>query len=173
MKVDVVFPSKIHYVDYIANHLHGYSPIKVQSVLYFTWAIYSATYGCMDIDQSELKGSGITYPKELFKANFKAWRYGAIDVESWQYYVHNSEDIKKTNFSKITTLKLPYVVNDIKLFIDDIIINDVDKVNDFGLVMRMHEDTAWKQVYYSNCDSTNVGKMNNEEIKADYIKYVS
>lgn len=161
---DVVFPSKIDLVNYIVKGLHDENPIKIQGVLYYSYALYSATYSCIDISQSELRGSGITYPKELFEANFRADRYGAIDDEAWQYYVNNILNIKRVRFSKITTLKMPCVVHDIKLFIDSIIHN-IDAFTDYSLVSTMHKDTAWKQAY-----SSENHLMNNQVIKAEYMK---
>lgn len=165
MVKDMVFPSKINLVKYFYMKLHNPTPIKIQCALYFTWAYYSASYGCMDIEQSENKGTGITYPKELFKARFVAGQYGPTDNAIWFYTSEDLIDPQAVDFTSLVTLQLPCVIYDIQLFIDSIL-KQIDQVNDFGLVSRTHQDNAWQTAYVADNKL-----MNNELIRNDYIKY--
>ena len=58
---------------------------------------------------------------------------------------------------------------DVWSFIDDMIAQ-IDPINDFGLVARSHQDSAWKKAYkagQSHCP------MNEEEIIKDYKEYAA
>lgn len=70
-------------------------------------------------------------------------------------------------------LKDNFIPNDqnekeILSFMDDII-DQVNDINDFGLVERSHQDDAWadkfKEGEYHIC-------MSNEQIKQDYVRYL-
>lgn len=162
------FKTKDDAVNYVYQKLGDPTPIKLQKALYFVWAFYAATYGNIDNDKSENQNSKTNYPKYLFDADFEAWQYGPVDCDVWAKNSRNEIKGTDSEFKDLVTIGLDNVVTDIKSFIDNII-NQVKKVNDFGLVNRSHLDKAWKEVFDPNQKHV---KMDNEEIKKDYIEYV-
>lgn len=150
-------------IAHLKRKLNNATPLKIQKSLYFLWAFYSATYGNIDYSSETDFDSQPKYPEYLFKANFEAWKYGPVLNEVY----HNNKDKKYEN------LEDSYIPNnetekEILSFIDDLL-SQVNDINDFSLVARSHEDSAWKKAYDPNgCHC----QMDNETIKKDYIEYV-
>jgi len=155
-------------VDVLIAHLvkrfDNPTPLKIQKGLYFLWAFYAATYGNIDYtdDQNEFNLQSERYPKELFQAQFEAWRYGPVLNQVYAAY-------KSGDFKDVKDSYTPKSENDKEVlsFIDDLA-DQINSVNDFGLVERSHQDRAWKIAFKDE----NHSKMNNETIKEDYIGYV-
>ena len=159
MDTDFAFPNKDVLVNHIYNKLDNPTLLKVQKSLYLLWAYYSATYGSLTHDKDE-ESDMMDYPKDLFKPDFEAWRYGPVDR---QVYAEQ----KQNKFSKNGEAFLPSneVEKDILLFVDDLL-EDINGINDFGLVERTHQDHAWKDVYKEG--ETGI-KMDASKIKSEYI----
>jgi len=158
-----VFNDVNELIAHLMNKLDNPTPLKIQKSLYFLWAFYTATYGNIDYDVSENEfAQGTRYPKELFKAEFEAWRYGpGLN----KVYAEN----KSGQFDDLKDTWVPTTANEKEIysFIDDLLVQ-INGVNDFGLVERSHQDHAWK-IAFKGEDHC---KMDNKQIKQDYIGYV-
>lgn len=152
-------------VRYVKARLSNPTPLKIQKSLYFLWAFYAATYGSIDYSVDSEFQSTNKYPKLLFKGDFEAWKYGPVlgDI-----YVENKYDNIIASEQKNPPADTPIAKN-IWNFIDDML-NQINPVNDFGLVARSHEDSAWKNAYKPDQKHC---KMDQKEIIKDYIGYVN
>lgn len=161
------FKDKKELVSYLIKKLSNPTPLKIQKSLYFLWAFYAATYGNIDYKEETDFNLQDRYPRELFEAQFEAWRYGPVISEIYEDYKYRKEDLE--NFSKRDrSMQLTENEREVFGFIDDLI-SQIDHVNDFGLVKRSHQDTAWKNAFKEGQFHS---KMDNQEIKRDYIEYV-
>lgn len=174
---EYVFDDVDKLAGYIENKLANPTPLKVQKSLYFLWAYYSATFGNLSSNKEENEEFGLQppYPSELFKPDFEAWRYGPVinsvyaDYKSNNITTLNDDELKgEMNFDNKNE-KSEGNKKEIISFINDLL-DQVDDVNDFGLVQRSHEDSAWKDAYEEGAEHC---KMSSEQIKADYIEYVN
>ena len=158
MATDVAFPDKDVLVNHIYNKLDNPTLLKVQKSLYLLWAYYSATYGSLTRHENE-DSDMMEYPAELFKPDFEAWRYGPVDRQIYAEQKQEKFSDKGEPFHPTNEVE-----KDIFLFVDDLL-EDIDGINDFGLVERTHQDHAWKDVYEEG--KTGI-KMNAAQIKAEY-----
>jgi len=171
MTEEYVFNNKEDIVSYVYHSLSNPTPIKLQKTLYFLWAFYSATYGNIVYDKNSEFDSDARYPKNLFKPEFEAWRYGPVDNQVYSWDKGNVIETFRNNFqNKFDKNNRSDNSQDmeIKLFMDDLI-KQIDLVNDFGLVDRSHEDKAYKAAYKEGAYHV---PMNPEAIKEDYLGYV-
>lgn len=149
------FDTKESAATYIKRKLGKITPIKLHKVMYLLYAFYSATYGNLDINQSELKDSNSSYPDELFKADFVALSTGAVvdDVKAEQdtYKILASEEITK----------------EIEIFIDGIL-QQVKEVDDYSLILRLQQDKSWQNAF----EKGKRNKISKTDIKAEYIEIV-
>jgi uncharacterized phage-associated protein len=165
MAEDFVFSDKDELVLHIYKRLDNPTLLKVQKSLYFLWAYYSGTYG--NVDKSEETDLDQTsYPTSLFKPEFKAWRYGPVDdkvyakqksgcysEDKWkEYHPKNSEEIEVVSF-----------INDL--------LSQINKVNDFGLVNRSHEDESWSRAF-RRAHGKPHAQMNPDEIRQEYAQVI-
>lgn len=159
---------------YIKKRLTNPTPLKIQKSLYFLWAFYSATYGNISSDDNKNGEFGLQprYPKYLFNADFEAWQYGPVINSVYADYKNNriievgSDELKSSmNFEDSSQQNKVEILSFINNLLDQI-----DDVNDFGLVRRTHQDSAWKDAFN---DSELHCKMDSEQIKNDYIRYFS
>lgn len=148
-------------VEYILSRIDNCTPIRLQKTLYFTWAIYGGTYGSMKEDDSEI---GKEYPKNLFPAEFEAWRYGPVINEVYAKY-KNDEYTSDGNISEDLTAADRDIFNYINSIIDEL-----NEIPDFQLVQRSHMDSAWSDVYK---EGESHQKMSNEAIREEYAKYAN
>lgn len=148
-------------VEYVLSQINNCTPIRLQKTLYFVWAIYGGTYGNMDKDNSEI---GEEYPKNLFPAEFEAWKYGPVINDVYAKY-KNDGYTPNDDVSEKTTA----VDKDILNYINSII-SELNEISDFQLVQRSHTDTAWSSVYK---EGENHQKMSNEAIREEYTKYAN
>lgn len=161
-----VFNNVLDLAGYVKQHLDNPTPIKMQKALYFLWAFYAATYGNIDYDSqnpSEFNLQTEPYPKFLFASDFIAQRYGPVIKQV--LLANKNSQLKTLSLkdlqSKITLDKL--AKNEIILFINNLL-DQINNVNDFGLVQRTHQDQAWQAAYAGH------QQMSPEMIKADYVK---
>lgn len=152
-------------IKYINNKLIVKTPIRLQKTLYFLWAIYSGTYGNMGVDNGENEDIDINYPKYLFPVQFEAWQYGPVIKDVCLKYKLGEYD--EENLDKYNRKIENEVEKDILNFIDDLI-QELNKIPDFNLVQRSHQDNSWKNVYIPG--EQNI-KMNLDDIKKEYIQY--
>lgn len=68
--------NKYRIVNYLISNLENPTRLKIQNGLYLLWAFYSGSYGNIDN-----KSFGGNYPKNLFKPNFYAGKYGVFDPD--------------------------------------------------------------------------------------------
>lgn len=155
---------------YIKKCLSNPTPLKIQKSLYFLWAFYSATYGNISSDDNKNGEFGLQshYPKYLFKADFEAWQYGPIIESVYTDYKNNQiievgSDKLKPSMNFEDSGKQNKV--EILLFINNLL-DQIDDVNDFSLIRRTQQDSAWKDAFN---DSKSHCKMDNKQIKNDYI----
>lgn len=158
---EYAFPNKSVLVNHVYSRLDNPTLLKVQKSLYLLWAYYSATYGTLDYG-ADL--TDVVYPKELFKPEFQAWRYGPVDEKVYA-------DQKGNKYSKQSAKE--YIPSDpwdkeVTSFVDDLL-HDINKVNDFGLVARTHQDRAWSSVYK---DGERYTAMDPSTIKNEYVEKV-
>lgn len=149
---------------YLKYKLDNPTPLKIQKSLYFLWAFYAATYGSIDYSQESDFSEIEEYPERLFPASFEAWQYGPV-LNS--VYAEDKQDAiipssKKTNCKN-------KMQKDVWSFIDDMI-DQINPINDFGLVARSHQDHAWKKAYKPGQHHC---QMNEEDIINDYKEYVA
>lgn len=155
---------------YIKKCLSNPTPLKIQKSLYFLWAFYSATYGNISSDDNKNGEFGLQshYPKYLFNAVFEAWQYGPVINSVYADYKNNqiievgSDELKSSmNFEDSGQQNKVEILSFINNLLDQI-----DDVNDFGLIRRTQQDSAWENAFN---DSELHCKMDNKQIKNDYI----
>jgi len=151
-------------VAYLLNKLDNPTPLKLQKGLYFLWAFYSASYGSIPYDSDDHGEFEETdrYPKYLFPADFEAWKYGPVIKDVYHNFKEGKYQDIKNEFVPTTSNQ-----KEVVLFMDDII-KQVNDVNDFGLVERSHQDSAWKDKFEKG--KRNV-LMDPEEIRKDDVGY--
>ena len=161
-----VFSDVLDLAGYVKSKLDNPTPIKIQKALYFLWAFYAATYGNIDYsakNPSEFNLQAEPYPKFLFAPDFAAGKYGPVIKRV--YLACQNQQLEKLNLKavqqQITLDKLAR--NEVILFVNNLL-DQINDINDFGLVQRTHQDQAWKEAYAAH------RHMNPEMIKADYIK---
>lgn len=164
MRPKYFFNDKYELVSYLMNQFRNATPLKIQKAMYFLWAFYAATYGNIDYSNESEFDEIDQYPKELFEAHFEAWRYGPVLDDVYSKYKDDDECIHQKVEPQHEGMK-----GDVWSFINDLV-KQIDKVNDFGLVSRSHQDRAWRNVYKEGYLHT---PMDNEAIKEDYINYVN
>lgn len=164
MDSNYFFDDKYQLVSYLRNHLTNATPLKIQKAMYFLWAFYAATYGNVNYNNdSEFNGIE-RYPEELFEAHFEALQYGPVIYDVYLKYKGDDECIYQEVNPQHDGMN-----GDVWSFINDII-SQIDKVYDFGLVLRSCQDSAWREVYRDGSVHT---LMDNKKIKEDYINYVN
>lgn len=159
MVSNYVFENKDELVRYLYTVLSNPTQIKVQKTLYLLYAFYGATYGQLyKHDKEDFDGQ--SYPKELFPANFQAWRYGPVEFDIYcnekdgQY-----DDSVKTSIPNDTAEE-----KNIKNFIDELV-SQTDEIDDFSLVDRTHQDNVWLDNYK---EGERYIVMSNDDIVAEY-----
>lgn len=164
MTLNYFFDDKYQLVSYLRSRLTNATPLKIQKAMYFLWAFYAATYGNINYNNdSEFNGIE-RYPEELFEAHFEALQYGPMIYDVYSKYKGDDECIHQE-----VNPQYGGIDSDVWSFINDII-SQIDKVYDFGLVLRSYQDSAWRDVYKNGSVHT---LMDNKKIKEDYITYVN
>ena len=158
------FDDKYRLVSYLMDHFTNATPLKIQKAMYFLWAFYAATYGNIDYN-SDSEFNGIErYPKELFEAHFEAWQYGPVLKDVYSKYKNNAGCIHQEVNPWYKGMS-----GDVWSFIDGLV-SQIDKVNDFGLVSRSYQDSAWREAYK---DGPLHMPMDSKKIKENYINYIN
>ena len=162
-----VFTNKYNLVSYLYSKLDNPTNLKIQKAMYLLWAFYVGTYGSLEEDADNAD----SYPDYLFEPAFEAWRYGPVDSEIYasikrkeifnidgqsDKYLEESvtEDIKNDNQK----------LNNIVSFLNNLV-NQIDKMDDFALVARTHEDSSWTNVYHEGVPHI---QMSATAIKKEY-----
>lgn len=140
-------------VDYLVQHLlfkyPHITPLKLQKSLYFMFATYAA---CYRIDTPEL-------PLYLFDAQFQAWSSGPVILDVYDKF--------KSGEYQANKLKSQQLDENMSNFIENIADMTIAK-SDFALIIRCHDDIAWKKAV-SQCNNINQTViMNNDDIIAEY-----
>lgn len=159
-KEECVFECKDDLVNYLYSMLTNPTQVKVHKTLYLLYAFYGATYGQLYNQEKKEDFEGQFYPRYLFEANFQAWGYGPVE-----YDVYCREKNKK--YESVNELPINLETpegNNIKKFIDDLV-SQTDRLDDFSLVDRTHQDNAWLDSYLEGEQYT---KIKNENIIKEY-----
>src|SRR5699024_6152250 len=107
-------------------------------------------------------------PSKLFEANFQAWRYGPVEFDVYKNEKNGFyNEIQACDFNPDIG---GFEKMNIKEFTDSII-SQTDKIDDFGLVDRTHQDDSWFDVYE---EGQSYIDMDNEMIILEYLeRYVN
>lgn len=134
---NVVFSNKNDVVSFIKSNLDNPTSMKISKSFYLIWAYYSATYGKLD-----------EYPDLLCDASFLALKYGPTD-----------EDVLKSikSIDKLLTVDesdMSYTTDvnhskNVSLFMKNLL-SQIDKIDEFAIMARTHEDSSWSDVYTEN-----------------------
>lgn len=138
----------------LANHiqyvLDTNSPVRVHKSLYLIFGIYSAIYS--DIPE---------FPELLFEESFEAWRFGPV-LRS--IYLDNLDgQLSKTEWHPQNDIE-----DEIASFIGDVL-DSINRLDDFQLVDRVHQDNAWISAYIDTDNPHDIGIMDHDLIKKDYM----
>ncbi|WP_288846598.1 hypothetical protein [uncultured Fructobacillus sp.] len=156
--------NKIKLTNYLMEKLEHPTPLKIQKSLYILWAFYAGSYGSANISEEEY---GYDYPHSLFEPNFEAWRYGPVDSEIYtkmnqsEGLLEEPEDLKGKRLFE--GMEAPVETN-LQKFTENVV-QQIDKVDDFSLVARTHQDKCWSEKYI---EGVNHISMDAEEIRAEY-----
>ena len=163
-------------VKYIIIKMKNDSHLRLQKTLYLAYAYYSATLGTFnESDDTELQES---FPRELCKCEFEAWKYGPVEKNVYTLIrdnldlLENKEVLKEEEkmIEYLNRKNLSYVEKETLDFLDGII-EGTNKVNDFGLVERTHKDKAWREPFEQGNGGNHI-KIGNDKIISEYIKKV-
>lgn len=167
-KTDFFFNSIDVLISHVVNFLDNPTPLKVQKSLYFLWAFYAATYGNIDYQEKTDFSDQEKYPRSLFEADFEAWSYGPVINSVFAEY-HKTNGFEGVSDKYVESEISDKNEKEVWSFIDDLL-TQINKVNDFGLVERSHQDSAWRNAYK---EGQRHCKMDADEIKRDYVNYVN
>lgn len=134
---NVVFNNKNDVVSFIKSNLDNPTPMKISKSFYLIWAYYSATYGKLD-----------EYPDLLCDASFLALKYGPTDED----VLKNIKSIDK--LLTVDELDMSYTTDvshskNVSLFMKNLL-SQIDKIDEFAIMARTHEDSSWSDVYTEN-----------------------
>ena len=146
----------------LAKHLKSknetISPLRLQKTLYFLFAFYGASYGLLS-NENEREGSfegSIEYPKYLFNEDFEAWTYGPVIKDVYRLNKDGSLDPEQWTPTDEQGKAVESLI--------ETVCEQLDKMGDFALVERSHEDTAWTDAYREGFSN----KMNKDAIIDEY-----
>lgn len=163
----VVFDNKDFLVNFLYKLLDNPTQIKVQKTLYLLFAFYGATYGNLENNQDDQNDfSEQTYLKELFRANFEAWRYGPVETDVYANEKLGSYSGEELDNETINEFFNTSEFKNVKDFIENIV-EQTNQIDDFSLVDRTHQDNVWLDVYK---EGENHIPMDNKEIIQEYIE---
>lgn len=163
----VVFDNKDFLVNFLYKLLDNPTQIKVQKTLYLLFAFYGTTYGNLENNQDDQNDfSEQTYPKELFRANFEAWRYGPVETDVYANEKLGSYSGEELDNETINEFFNTSEFKNVKDFIENIV-EQTNQIDDFSLVDRTHQDNVWLDVYKEGEKHI---PMDNKEIIQEYIE---
>lgn len=143
----------------IANHIlsrdEEMSHIRIQTLLYFVYAFYGASYGQED-----------NYPNYLFNGSFETWRYG-VRLPSIVEAFHN-EELVANEWIPQTPQEI-----DVHIIIEDVL-DAYEQFDDFQLVDIMHDEEMWNKYYVEteHKDQTN-SLIDSDDLIQNYIQFVT
>lgn len=130
------------------------TPLRLQKTLYFLFAFYGASYGQMS---GEDNISEMSYPRYLFNGYFEAWKFGAVNRDIYETFQKDQIEGKEWAPKDEKEKNVLILVNEV--------LKEIDKLSDFELVDRSHQDYAWSKAW--NDETSNV--MDNDLIINDYL----
>ncbi|MFC0232765.1 Panacea domain-containing protein [Vagococcus entomophilus] len=143
MEKKVVFEKIEDLIAHLKNVMRTTSPLRLQKTLYFLYAFYGATYGKICEEQNTENGRisemSTNYPKKLFAEEFEAWEYGPVIRKVYTDNKNGKYDNLEDNTDKYQDDEMREIMG----FIDDLV-GTLNKMTEFDLVDRTHEDKAWK-----------------------------
>lgn len=145
-----VFENADGLVRYLYSVFGNLTPIKLQKGLYFLYAYYGAIYNQDESDGVLEESFGL--PNELFPPRFEAWTYGPVIREVWKKH-KNGEYDSYSDESPEGLISEKY--NEVGLFIRELFAQ-INKVSDFSLVDRSHEDKSWKEPFEEHGNSASI-----------------
>lgn len=157
--------NKIKLTNYLMEKLEHPTPLKIQKSLYILWAFYAGSYGSADFDEEG--NYEYNYPRSLFEPHFEAWKYGPVDYDIYTLMKKNEgpfeepEDLKGKRLFE--DMEAPVETN-LQKFTENVV-QQIDKVDDFSLVARTHQDKCWSEKYI---EGVNHISMDAEAIRAEY-----
>lgn len=160
---DYIFDSPKRVAGYLFHKYGDLSPLKLQKALYFLFAYHGAVYARGQKD-GELEGTKENL--KLFNVEFEAWKYGPVIREV--YTAEKNGEFYDSGYLE-ECMNLVEQHAEERKFIDDLF-EQINKVSDFSLVDRSHQDKAWEKVYQKDGVPA---KMHNEQIIEEYAsRYV-
>lgn len=134
---NVVFNNKADVISFIKSNLDNPTPMKISKSFYLIWAYYSATYGQLD-----------EYPDLLCDASFLALKYGPTDEDVLKNIksIDSSPNIDESDMSYTTDTSHS---KNVSLFMKNLL-SQIDKIDEFAIMVRTHEDSSWSDVYVEN-----------------------
>lgn len=146
-------------VRYLFAKFGELSPLKVQKGLYFLYAYYGANYGQQE--QEGVLEQDFNLPPNLFNARFEAWTYGPVIREVYDNFKRDEFTTNKISLEEAQEIFNGH--NEAKLFVDELF-DQINKVSDFSLVDRSHEDNSWIEAYNRGKSSL----IDNNKIISEY-----
>lgn len=101
--------------------------------------------------------------KELFNANFEAWKYGPVEIN----YRNNKDSNKNLNI--LFPLNVSKLSKDEKEYLDNTI-RKLLKVSAIRLMEASHLTNVWKNAYDANKKRI---RISNDDIKTDFINTIN
>lgn len=133
----VVFNNKNDVVSFINANLDNPTPMKISKSFYLIWAYYSATYGKLD-----------EYPDLLCDASFLALKYGPTDEDVLKI-VKSNDNLTNVDESDMSYTTDASHSKNVSLFMKNLL-SQIDKIDEFAIMTRTHEDSSWFDVYVEN-----------------------
>lgn len=133
----VVFNNKSDVVSFINANLDNPTPMKISKSFYLIWAYYSATYGKLD-----------EYPDLLCDASFLALKYGPTDEDVLKI-VKSIDKLTNVDESDMSYTTDASHSKNVSLFMKNLL-SQIDKIDEFAIMTRTHEDSSWFDVYVEN-----------------------
>lgn len=162
-----VFDQKDDLVSYLYSKLDNPTNMKIQKAMYLLWAFYAGTYGSLE----KTADNSNVYPEYLFQSAFEAWRYGPVDNELYgriksgvSFDIEGQPQDFLNNHISADVTKDKQKVKNITSFLTNLI-DQIDKMDDFALVARTHEDSSWTDSYIEGIKHI---EMKAETIKKEY-----
>lgn len=136
--------------------------IRLHKTLYFLYAYWIKFNAGGEEQLSEIMDE-VNYSNRLFKADFRAWRYGPADEELRDIL----KEGKVITFTEEELIDFRGKYSGLVLgFIDDLLF-DINRRNDFALVDLSTEDSAWVNNFDPQ-ELNNNKPISHQEIVEDY-----
>lgn len=137
--------------------------LRLHLSIYFLYAYYGSSYGRLPVSVEGVCENIIEYPKYLVDVEFKPSSYG-VTVKGVKDILEktSAQERKKFNKDKLN-INDEAGKYDLMLYLKEVV-RDINKVSEFSLVDRAHEDAVWFEAYHNNRDI-----INNDNLIEEYI----